>query len=204
MTYRLGKLLFNTRTGLLAAGLVALSYLQIRYSQEARNYALMTMLALCAYYYFAQLLQQPSRKYSIGYVVASVLLWYTHAYGIFAIFSHNLYMLIRSCALGKQVRPSLPHWIGLQCLTALLFAPWVSVLMHHVMSRQKAGAWQATPSTYTLSATFGVYAGSLPLLILLLALSPLPPPCGASNDAMIQRHGQRTSNSLAWSLSTSF
>ena len=170
MTYRLGKLLFNTDTGLLAAGLVALSYFQIRYSQEARNYALMTMLALYAYYYFTQLLRQPSRKASAGYVIASVLLLYTHVYGIFAILSHNLYMLIRACALGKKVRPSLSHWIGLQGLTALLFTPWVSVLMHHLMSRQKAGSWHSTPSTYTLSATFGVYAGSLPLLILFVGI----------------------------------
>ncbi|ETW96580.1 MAG: hypothetical protein ETSY1_26030 [Candidatus Entotheonella factor] len=49
MTYCLGKSLFNARTGFIAAGLVALSYFQIRYSQEARNYALLNMLALCSY-----------------------------------------------------------------------------------------------------------------------------------------------------------
>ncbi len=173
MTYRLGKRLFNAPTGLTAAGLVALSYFQIRYSQEARNYALLNMLALFSFDYFVQLLNKPSRKNTAGYLIASVLLLYTHFYGLFAIFSQNLYMLIRTCVLGKQVRPSLSHWIGLQCVTALLFAPWISVLMHHVISRQSGGAWQARPSLHTLSSTFGVYAGSLPLLVLFFGIALL-------------------------------
>lgn len=170
MTYVLGRRLFNTPTGFIAAGLVALSYFQIRYSQEARNYALLTMLALFSYYYFVRLLEKPSRKHTAGYLIVSVLLLYTHFFGLFTIFSQNLYMLIRACVLGKKVRPSLLHWIGLQCATALLFMPWVSVLIHHVSTRQSNGAWQARPSLYTLSSTFGVYAGSLPLLILFFAI----------------------------------
>lgn len=173
MTYLLGKRLFNTQTGLIAAGLVALSYVQIRYSQEARNYALLNMLALFSYYSFVQLLQKPSRKHTVGYLIASVLMLYTHFYGLFIIFSQNLYMLIRVCVLGKQVRPSLLHWIGLQFAAALLFMPWVSVLMHHVSTRQSTGAWQARPSLYTLSSTFGVYAGSLPILVLFSAIALL-------------------------------
>ncbi len=170
MTYRIGKLLFDTRTGLFAAGLVALSFFQIRYSQEARNYALLNMLSLFSYYYFINLLHRPSRKHTSGYLISTVLLLYTHAFGIFTIFSHNLYMLIRVAVLRKDTRPSLPHWIGLQALTVLLFVPWISVLMYHVTTRQSTGSWQKTPSLHTLSATFGVYAGSLPLLILFVSI----------------------------------
>ncbi len=173
MTYRIGKLLFDTRTGLFAAGLVALSFFQIRYSQEARNYALLNMLSLFSYYYFIKLLHDPSRKHTGGYLISTVLLLYTHAYGVFTILSHNLYMLIRIAVLRRDARPSLPHWVGLQTLTGLLFAPWVSVLMYHVTTRQNTGAWQKTPSLYNLSATFGVYAGSLPLLLLFASIVAL-------------------------------
>ncbi len=170
MTYRIGKLLFDTRTGLLAAGLVALSYFQIRYSQEARNYALLNMMSLFSYYYFLNLLRQPSRKHSVGYLISTVLLLYTHVYGIFVVLAQNLYMLIRVVVSRKDVRPSLLHWLCLQSIAALLFTPWISVIMHHVVTRQSSGAWQKTPSLYNLAATFGVYAGSLPLLILFISI----------------------------------
>ena len=45
LTHRLGAVLFERRVGLIAAAMVALSLFQIRYSQEARNYMLMCMLA---------------------------------------------------------------------------------------------------------------------------------------------------------------
>lgn len=173
MTYRIGKLLFDTRTGLFAAGLVALSYFQIRYSQEARNYALLNMLSLFSYYYFVNLLYHPSRKHTGGYLISTVLLLYTHVYGVFTVISHNLYMLIRVVVLRKDARPSLPHWIALQTVTVLLFMPWVSVLMHHVTTRQSTGSWQKTPSLYNLLATFGIYAGSVPLLILFVSIALL-------------------------------
>jgi uncharacterized membrane protein len=147
MAYRVGGLIFDRTTGIFAALLVSLSLFNIRYAQEARNYSLLCMLGLTSYFYFIKMLQNQAQKYSIGYIIVSVLLLYTHVYGLFTIVSHNLYMLVRKLVLRREDHPlSLTHWIGVQLILILSLSPWFHVILHHVLTRQTKGAWQPTPS----------------------------------------------------------
>jgi uncharacterized membrane protein len=167
MAYRVGGLIFDRTTGIFAALLVSLSLFNIRYAQEARNYSLLCMLGLTSYFYFIKMLQNQAQKYSIGYVIVSVLLLYTHVYGLFTIVSHNLYMLVRKLVLRREDHPlSLTRWIGVQLILILSFSPWFHVILHHVLTRQTKGAWQPTPSANNLISLFVAYAGSPAMLVL--------------------------------------
>ncbi len=76
--YLLGRRLFDSRVGLIAAALLAVNAYHIQYSQEARSYPLMVLLCLLSGWYFLQSLAEPSRRNRIAYVVTSVLAVYAH------------------------------------------------------------------------------------------------------------------------------
>ena len=167
MAYQVGCLLFDRTTGIFAALLVSLSLFNIRYAQEARNYSLLCMLGLTSYFYFIKMLQNQDKKHSIGYLIASILLLYTHVYGLFTIISHNLYILVRKFVLRREDHPlSLTRWIGVQVILILSFSPWFHVILHHVLNRQAKGSWQPAPSTHNLIGLFVAYAGSPAMLML--------------------------------------
>jgi uncharacterized membrane protein len=54
--YVLGRLLFKEEVGLLAALILAFSTFNVQYSQDARMYSLMVLLALLSMYFFARFL----------------------------------------------------------------------------------------------------------------------------------------------------
>ena len=166
LAYNIGKELFSQNVGLLTSLMVAISPFHIRYAQEARNYSLLFMLSLISLFYFIKMLKKDSWQTTILYSISSLLLIYTHVYGLFTILTYNVYVILRKTILSKDHTPSLTHWLFAQCLLVLPFLPWINVIIHHVLHRQRSGSWQVAPSLFTLGASFFVYAGSLPLLIL--------------------------------------
>jgi mannosyltransferase len=76
--YMLGRRLFNTRVGLVAAFLLAVNAYEVRYAQEARSYSLYPFLCVLSSLYFVRFLQEPSRRNRIGHVLTSALSVYAH------------------------------------------------------------------------------------------------------------------------------
>ena len=113
--YRLGKQLFDERTGRIVALLVALSPLHISYSQEARSYSFLILFSILA---TSQLIDglDSGRFYPwCGYVAASTLGMYSHVLFALVLASHV-------AVLGLSPRRKLlcPHFIGaLASVTAL-------------------------------------------------------------------------------------
>ena len=128
--YLLGRQLFSHRTGLLSAGLAALSPLYIWYAQETRMYTLLVALTLWSSYllWLALTEQDPlwrKRKWA-GAVVALVLALYTHYFAFFVLVFQVLYVLIGWWAGWHRFRPR----EGLVALLAALiaYAPWLPYL----------------------------------------------------------------------------
>jgi len=96
LVYKVGTELFDRKTGLVAALLLAVSPFAIYYSQEVRPYSLFMLLTLTSFLFFIRMLR-PDRRHkadSLGYCTVNVLLLCTHAYGLFVIGSQVLYFLI--------------------------------------------------------------------------------------------------------------
>src|SRR5215204_2761750 len=93
MLYKVGTLLFNKRTGLMSAFIMAISAYQIYYSQEARAYTMSVLLALISFYYFLKLFEGKDYWILAGYVLSSTALMYAHYYGLFLVFAQALFVL---------------------------------------------------------------------------------------------------------------
>ena len=92
--YRLGKEMLNKQLGLICAILTCVNYFCLSYSQEARPYSFAFLFATLSFTWFVKLLKAPSKRNMIGYSVFSLLLLYTHYYGLFVVAAQAVLALI--------------------------------------------------------------------------------------------------------------
>ena len=90
LIYLLGKTLWDRRTGLVAAVLLATNHYHIWWTQDARYYALQWMLTLLATYCLWQGVQVNRPKYWLGFAGAVALSLYNHPSGLFMLGSLGL------------------------------------------------------------------------------------------------------------------
>jgi hypothetical protein len=126
LIFVLGRRLFGTRVGTMAALTMAVAPFHIYYSQEARMYALVTFLVLCSMHLFLSLLERAetassSRMHWLLYVVVTSLAMYTQYYAIFIPLSQTIFILIRF----KRHRSLLGEWVGAQLILFLSYLPWI-------------------------------------------------------------------------------
>lgn len=74
----LGTRLFNRAVGLIAGALLAFSAYQVWYSQEAKMYALITLLALGSVYFLRRAVEEGRARFWIGVVVCTSLAMGSH------------------------------------------------------------------------------------------------------------------------------
>jgi len=170
--YVVGRQLFNKEAGLLAALILALSSFNIWYSQEARMYSLMVLLALLSMYFFWRFLQQSNLVSSVGYVLSTTLLVYTHTFGWLVVVAENIYV-VTLLVLSKDRTYRLRHWAVLQAIVVALFVPWMAVLIAQTLRHVTTGSNLAAPTIADFIYTFSEYSGTGVLLVLFLALSVL-------------------------------
>ncbi len=169
--YKVGQRLFDDEVGVLSALLMAVSVLQIRYAQEARTYTLTILLTLLSMYFFLGLLKKFGLKNSIGYVVCSTLLIYSHVYGLFIVLAQNICFVAFFFLSGHATGRKLSAWIALQALLVALFSPWIANLLERVLEVQE-GFWVPQAHLRDIYSSFIAYAsGSSWLLLLFLVLS---------------------------------
>jgi len=104
MIFLLGRRMFNSRVGLIAAALLAVNAYDVEYSQEARSYPLMVFLCLLSIWYFFKCLAEPSRRSRIAYIVCSALAVYAH-------FFSGLLLLVQWLSLCFLHREQIPRQI---------------------------------------------------------------------------------------------
>jgi mannosyltransferase len=174
--YALGRQLFDDRTGLLGAFILAVSAFNIRYSQETRMYSLLVLLGLLSMYFFIRLFQRSTPLTWAGYVISTTLLLYTHVYGLFLLIAQNLYV-ISLLAVSRKDAFWWRRWAVLQLVVIVLFAPWVQVLINKTSGATSSGgasSFLALPGASTAVVdTLTSYVGGTLLLAIFLVLSLL-------------------------------
>jgi uncharacterized membrane protein len=170
MVYKVGKQLFDKEVGLLASLLMAVSSFHIRYSQEVRAYGLMALLTLLSFYFFGRFLEERNRWTSIGYVLFTAFLVYTHVYGLFIVIAENLYFATLFLFSREDFKSHIKRWTLLQSCVALLFAPWIPMYVK-LMIRSQGHFWLKESSFDTIRQSFEQYAGSEKLMFLLIGLA---------------------------------
>ena len=101
VVYALGARLFGSRAGLIAAGLLSINAFHVRYSQEARGYTLLVFLSALCSLLWVRCIEHPTQRNWRLYTLASVLIVYSHFYGILVVVAHWLSLML----LPRENRP---------------------------------------------------------------------------------------------------
>jgi len=136
--YALGKLLFNKRTGIIAALIIAVSVFHIQFSQEARGYTLSVLLTIISFYSLIKLTARMSISSTVIYLVSSILIIYTHYYGLFVLVAQNIFCLTLFLKHRKTGKISIKQWTILQLIVILAFIPGLLHLLILRASMQKS------------------------------------------------------------------
>jgi mannosyltransferase len=119
--YVLGRRLFGSPVGLIAAALLAVNAYHVQYSQEGRSYSLMVFFCLLSSLHFLKCLSDPSRRNRIAYVISSVLAVYAQFFSLLLVIAQwlSLKMLDRE-QVPRQIKNDC-RWIGLLASPVLAF-----------------------------------------------------------------------------------
>jgi mannosyltransferase len=94
LIYIFGRRAFNSRVGLIAAGLLAANAYHIRYSQEARGYAVAAFMAMLSAVLFAGFVKSGGERGGIAWAAVSALLVYSHFYAALFILAQAISLLV--------------------------------------------------------------------------------------------------------------
>ena len=154
--YWLARLLFDHRVALISAALFTFNAYDVRYSQEARSYSLLVLLATLSSGLLVWWLGEPLRRNLRGYIGAGVLAVYAHLYALLLIVAHWLVLRLTcppQIAIGTPALRMRRAWwtIGVLVLPLLLF-----------VAKTGAGPirWITRPSLQSLAEFFQHLCGS--------------------------------------------
>jgi mannosyltransferase len=141
LTFLIGRRLFGSVVGAVAAVLLAAAPLAVYYSQEVRMYAQVTALALLAVYAYSR------RAYWL-YAIAGILTLYSQYLGIAILAALNVHALVW---FRTRSRREWLMWLGANFAIALAFLPWLPTFID-----QQSHALNTSPRT-----TLGLAVDSL-------------------------------------------
>ena len=138
-TYLVAKRLFDKKTALIAATLLATAPLHIYYSQEARMYMLAAFLATLSVYFFISILKKDNfirrktlfirRKTSfiawLGFIISTTLMLYTDYLPYLLVITFIIYLIVNKKRIAKE---SLKAFIPALILIFILLVPWFLIL----------------------------------------------------------------------------
>jgi mannosyltransferase len=154
--------LFDKRVGLVASLLMAVNPVNVYYSQEVRMFSLMAFLVLVSCYLFWKCLGAPGKRVLIVYVVSSVIMLYTHYFGVLVVCFQGLYFIIMFFLNGNLIKNKKAV---ASCLIAifLLYAPWLPALYGTIFHPQVGMEWMPKPDLFLLrDCYFGMMGGFAP------------------------------------------
>lgn len=202
VVFALGARLFDQRTGLAAAGLVAINPFQVYYAQEARMYAVLALLGAASLLLTADVLTLPGTMQAgrfrprraawliAGYITLNALGLYTH-------YSFPLILIAETLVFFMWLTPrsrkghGLLVWVLLQAGVLLLFLPWLPHAIRQ-LSGWSVGGSAADPVGIEAALVTLAYGPTLPVAtglsglvcLLMIASVGLFPPV----DPAAERH----------------
>jgi uncharacterized membrane protein len=154
-------------TAIISLGLISLSFFHIYYSEEGRFYTFLYLLSLSVISNIYFYIKNGKRKYLVPFTLLSIILVYTHYYGVILLLAIALVMLF--LWIKKEIDLSTFLYFAFSGLIVLLaFSPWLP----YMFSGQEKESWMQSPHIYTFFEYLYNYTGKNPVefLFLLTAL----------------------------------
>ena len=151
VVYDLGRRLFGRATGLWAAALLSVLAIHVKYSQEARMYALVVLLFACALWGLAVGAREGRPVGWATYTAAATLLLYAH--GLAPVYVVTLAVLMPLFARDLRDRTVWQRWLVSNGVAVALFALWLPVYAARAQD-VRSGFWTsaARPALPLVSA----------------------------------------------------
>lgn len=150
LMYLVGESLYqDAQAGLIAAAVLAFSPFQVWYGQEARMYAMLTILVLASACFFLRALRRNSPLDWAGFALTTVLALYTDTGALWYVFGLGLFYLL----FARRFPGTLKDWILSQVAIALLYAPWLPFFWKQT-GLVAEGFWLPPPSFQAVLGTF--------------------------------------------------
>jgi mannosyltransferase len=151
--YALGRRIYSEREGIIAALFLAVLWVPIYYSQEARSYSMLILLSiLTSYFWWGVMLglryrrELPMRE-ALWYVVCAVLCAYVHYSGL-------LLVALQGVALTALAYRTLRKAMLLYVPVALAYVPWLPGVIYQFQYSKQRGDQIGEPTLFALPDYF--------------------------------------------------
>jgi mannosyltransferase len=135
-----GRAVFDRRAAAVAAAAAATCPFLTHYAQETRMYSLVALLSLLASAAFVQALLHGRRRQLAWLAAWTVLLLYTHTWGVFLAAG----MAVAWLVLWREGRLAARDGVLLGAVVGIAYAPWIPSLVFQVA--HTAAPWAERPS----------------------------------------------------------
>lgn len=140
LLYRFTATLFDRSTARVALLLFASSFYFLYYATETRMYAMTLAISLAANLLLYHYLRHPRRRdLWWGYVGLSILGVYTHYFFWLIIVAQNVAVVALRCL--RRTAISARAWISAQLTIALMFLPWLPVMVDRILGKSSQLDW---------------------------------------------------------------
>jgi mannosyltransferase len=171
--YLLGRALYSSMEGLVAAALLAVSWAPVYYSQEGRAYSLLLLGSLFTTYLWLIMLRRPDRGYwalfgtAGAYAITAAVTAYLHYFGLYLVSWQALGTVLFRPWRNRRMAIVVVMAYG---LVVLLYAPWIPSLIAQFQKPRWPTDWITRPSPTALVEYFQfLFNGSRSLALLALA-----------------------------------
>jgi 4-amino-4-deoxy-L-arabinose transferase-like glycosyltransferase len=164
--YFLGKELFSKEVGIFAAAILSVNSFHLYYSQEVRMYSLLFLLTVLSLLFFVKFVKRPSVKNSLWYGLFTVLLIYTHYFGLFIFASQIIFFIFVSIEHLKESKFVKKFILAISAII-LSYIPWFPTLLR--MGRLK-DFWIPKPSSNFFVNYYKNFFGNEPFLVILFSV----------------------------------
>jgi 4-amino-4-deoxy-L-arabinose transferase-like glycosyltransferase len=123
--YWLGRRMFSTRIGLIAAFLLAINPMHIYHSRDLRFYSLGVLLILLTFTTLHRATERNTKTAWAIYCITLAAAFYTTYYTLFIVASYSIFWLIAQLFTQPQPRQRILSFIAATVVSFALFIPWV-------------------------------------------------------------------------------
>ncbi len=176
----LGKDLFDSRTGIIAAAITTVSVFMVTYAQEARPYAIITFVTIVSSWLLWRALDG-QRRHELAYVASALVGLYLHYFFVFVVMVH---VLVAGFHALRHDRSRLKTYAMIFLPVTIIFGAWA--VTHFIPSLLREGvrltAWIDRPGIAAVSELVRRFVGlpyvptivGISIISCILALAYLP------------------------------